>query len=103
MKQPIEADFDILIRDADVEITFKPMMSHYSFPLLAERRKSLRELAFDMPRRAILVIVPRVMSKLWHSVLLVPRSRASSSTEFRVVTRVTPKKTANRAARLAAS
>jgi hypothetical protein len=39
VKQPIEADFDIHIRDADVEIIFKPMMSHYSFPLLAERRK----------------------------------------------------------------
>ncbi len=39
MKQPIEADFDIQIRDADVEITFKPMMRHYSFPLLAERRR----------------------------------------------------------------
>jgi len=39
VKQPIEADFDIEIRDADVEIIFKPMMSRYSFPLLAKRRK----------------------------------------------------------------
>jgi hypothetical protein len=39
VKQPIDADFNIHIRDADVEIIFKPMMSHYSFPLLAERRK----------------------------------------------------------------
>ena len=38
MKQPIEADFDSQIRDDDVEITFKPMMSHYSFPLWADRR-----------------------------------------------------------------
>jgi hypothetical protein len=43
VKQPIEADFDIHIRDADVEIMLKPTMSYYSFALLAERRKvSLR-------------------------------------------------------------
>jgi hypothetical protein len=38
VKQPIEADFDVQISDTTVEITFKPIMSHYSFPLLAERR-----------------------------------------------------------------
>jgi hypothetical protein len=38
VKQPIEADFDVQIRDADVEITFKPMMCHYSFRLRADRR-----------------------------------------------------------------
>jgi hypothetical protein len=36
---PAAPDFDIEIRDADVGIIFKPMMSRYSFPLLAERRK----------------------------------------------------------------
>jgi len=35
VKQPIEADFTVRISDAAVEITFKPIMSHYSFPLLA--------------------------------------------------------------------
>jgi hypothetical protein len=39
VKQPIEADFDIQVRDAEVEITFKPMMSHYSFPLLSGRHR----------------------------------------------------------------
>jgi hypothetical protein len=29
VKQPIETDFDIQVRD-DVEITFKPTMGHYS-------------------------------------------------------------------------
>ena len=38
MKQPIEADFDIQVRDAEVEITFRPMMSQYLFPLLPDRR-----------------------------------------------------------------
>jgi hypothetical protein len=38
VKQPIEADFDVQVRDADVEITFKPMMSRYSFRLRADRR-----------------------------------------------------------------
>lgn len=42
MKQPIEADFDIQVRDAEVQITFRPMMSHYSFPLLPDRRVSPR-------------------------------------------------------------
>ena len=37
MKQPIEADFDIQIRDAEVVITFKPMMTHYSFAVLPDR------------------------------------------------------------------
>lgn len=39
MKQPIETDFDVQICDAAVEITFKPIMSHYSFPFLAGHRK----------------------------------------------------------------
>jgi hypothetical protein len=38
VKQPIEADFDVQVRDADVKIIFRPMMSHYSFPLVANRR-----------------------------------------------------------------
>lgn len=42
VKQPIEADFDIQIRNANVEIIFKPMMSHYSFPLLKSRKVSPR-------------------------------------------------------------
>jgi len=39
VKQPIEADFDVQISDAAVEMTFKPTMSHYSFALLAGHRK----------------------------------------------------------------
>jgi hypothetical protein len=38
VKQPIKADFDIQVRDAEVQITFRPMMRHYSFPLLPDRR-----------------------------------------------------------------
>ena len=38
MKQPIEADYDVQVSDADVEITFKPMMWHYSFRLRPDRR-----------------------------------------------------------------
>jgi hypothetical protein len=38
VKLPIEADFEVQVRDADVKITFKPMMSHYSFRLRADRR-----------------------------------------------------------------
>ena len=97
MKQPTEADLDIEIRDADVEIIFKPMMSRYSFPLLRNAAKSLQELTFDMSRRAILVIMLRVISKLWHSVLPALRSSVSN-TEF-----VTPKKTAHRTVRLIAA
>jgi len=37
VKQPVEADFDIQVRDAEVEITFKPMMCRYSFRLRADR------------------------------------------------------------------
>jgi hypothetical protein len=37
VKQPIEADFDVQIRDADVEITFTPMTWHYSFRLRSDR------------------------------------------------------------------
>ena len=33
VREPIEADFDVEVRDGSVELTFKPMMSHYSFPL----------------------------------------------------------------------
>jgi len=39
VKPPTEADFNIQIHDASVEVTFKPMTSYYSFPLLAGRRK----------------------------------------------------------------
>jgi hypothetical protein len=39
VKQPVEADFTVQISDAAVEITFKPIMSHYSFPLVAGHRK----------------------------------------------------------------
>jgi hypothetical protein len=35
----MEADFNIQIHDTNVAVTFKPMMRHYSFPLLAGRRK----------------------------------------------------------------
>ena len=37
MKQPIEADFEVQVRDADVEITFTPMKWHYSFRLRSDR------------------------------------------------------------------
>jgi len=37
VKQPVEADFDIQVRDAEVEITFKPMMCRYYFRLRADR------------------------------------------------------------------
>ena len=37
MKQPVEADFDIQVHDAEVEITFKPMMCRYYFRLRADR------------------------------------------------------------------
>jgi hypothetical protein len=33
VKQPIEADFDVQVRGSNVELTFKPTTSHYSFPL----------------------------------------------------------------------
>jgi len=43
VKQPVEADFDIQVRDAEVEVTFKPTMCHCSVAMLADRRRVLRE------------------------------------------------------------
>ena len=69
MKQPIEADFDVQNHDAGVGVTFRPTESKYSFVLLAIAAVSLRELAFDMARLAILAIMPPVMSKPQHFVV----------------------------------
>jgi hypothetical protein len=68
VKQPIEADFDVQNHDAGVDVTFRPTESKYSFVLLRIAAVSLRELAFDMARLAILAIMPPVMSKPQHFV-----------------------------------
>jgi hypothetical protein len=77
VKQPVEADFDIQVRDAEVEITFKPSIPSGCGRIAAV---CLRERAFDMLRQAILVIMPRAMSRLWRfelPALLLRRSSRS--------------------------
>ena len=78
MKQPIEADFNIQVRDAEVQITFRPMMSHYSFPLLPDRRVSPR-VSVRHANTGDRGEYAWVMSKLWHFALPVQLSKVSKA------------------------
>jgi hypothetical protein len=37
MKKPVKRDFDVKVNEADVEVTFKPTNSSYTFARLADR------------------------------------------------------------------
>jgi hypothetical protein len=38
MKKPREGDYDVEINEDDVEVTFKPTQSRYTFAFLADHR-----------------------------------------------------------------
>ena len=42
MKQPIEADFDVQIREGHVEVIFRPTESHISFGILVDSKDIAR-------------------------------------------------------------
>ena len=62
---PIEADFDVQVREGHVEVIFRPTQSHYSFGVLVDPEYiarfvlSLDQRTFDMPRQAIPAITPQ--------------------------------------------